>query len=82
MKIRLAINTFIRYAGEESVVWCPRTGGCTVMRNAQPILEELRRDWRDFEEIVCGAAAKFNCGAEDVREGAPTCRFRPSPMPQ
>ena len=52
MKIRLSSNTFIRHADEESVVWCPRTGGCTVMRNAQPILEEVKREWRDVGEIV------------------------------
>lgn len=69
MKIRLSSNVFIRHAEDESVVWCPRTGGCTVMRNAQPILEEVKREWRDVEEIVCSAAAKFDCGVEDVREG-------------
>lgn len=38
MKYRYARNTFVRHACDESVVWCPRTGGCTVMRNAQVIL--------------------------------------------
>lgn len=39
------------------------------MRNAQPILEEVKREWRDVEEIVRVVAAKFECGVEDVREG-------------
>ena len=69
MKIRLSTNTFIRYAGEESVVWCPRTGGCTVMRNARPILDEVKRERRSVDGIVGSVAAKFECWVEDVREG-------------
>lgn len=49
MKIRLLLNTFVRHAKDESVVWCPRTGGCTVMRNARLILEEVKREWRDVD---------------------------------
>ena len=52
MKIGLSAKTFVRNAGEESEVWCPRTGGCMVMRNAQPILDEVKREWRDVGEIV------------------------------
>ena len=69
MTIRLHKHVFIRHAGEESVVWCPRTGGCTVMRNAQPILEEVKSEWWSVDEIVGSVAAKFDCGVEDVREG-------------
>jgi len=39
------------------------------MRNAQLILEEVKREWRSVDEIVRSAAAKFDCGVEDVREG-------------
>ena len=69
MKTRLRNRVFIRHAGEESVVWCPNTGGCTVMQNAQPILDEVKRDWRDVEEIVLAVAGKFGCGEDEVREG-------------
>ena len=69
MKIMLQDHVFIRNVGDESVVWCPRTGGCTVMRNARPILEEVTREWRSIEEIVGAAAAKFECGVDEVREG-------------
>jgi len=72
MTIRLCHHVFIRHADDESVVLCPRTGGCTVMRNAQPILEEVRREWRHVEEIVRIVAAKFECGVVDVREGVET----------
>ena len=69
MKIRLQNHTFIRNVGDESVVWGPRTGGCTVMRNAQPILEEVKREWRDVEEIVRVVGEKFECAVDEVREG-------------
>ena len=69
MKVCLKVGVFVRHADDESVVWCPRTGGCTVLRNAQPILEEVRREWRDVEELTCAVAARFDCGVEDVREG-------------
>jgi len=39
------------------------------MENAEAILEEVTRDWRDVEEIVRAVAAKFGCGADEVREG-------------
>ena len=69
MKIQLKKHIFIRNAGDESIVWCPRTGGCTVLRNAQLILEEVKREWRDVEDIVRAAGKKFECAVDEVREG-------------
>ena len=69
MKVRWRKAVFIRHAGDESVVWCPNTGGCTVMENARAILDEVTRKWRDVEEIVHAIAAKFDCGKDEVREG-------------
>lgn len=51
------------------MVWCPRTGGCTVMRNAQPILDEITREWRSVDEIVRAVATKFDCSDEEAAEG-------------
>lgn len=39
------------------------------MRNAWPILDEVKQEWRDVEEIVRVVAAKFDCGVDEVREG-------------
>ena len=69
MTIRLSNNAFIRHAADESVVWCPCSGGCTVMRNAKPILEEVPREWRSVDDIVRVVAAKFECGVEEIKEG-------------
>lgn len=68
-KIRLASCTFVRHAGDESVVWCPRTGGCTVMRDARAILDEVTHEWRGRGEIMQSVAERFGCAAEEVAEG-------------
>jgi radical SAM protein with 4Fe4S-binding SPASM domain len=39
------------------------------MENAGVILDEVTRKWRDVEEIVRTVGAKFDRGADDVREG-------------
>ena len=69
MALRLIKDTFIRHFTDEVMVWCPRTGGCTVLKNAQPILEEVSREWREFDDIVHAVAAKFECDENEVREG-------------
>ena len=50
--IQFKRGVYIRHANDESIVWCPRTGGCTVLKNAQPILEEVTREWREIDDIV------------------------------
>ena len=42
------------------------------MRNAQPILEEVKRDWRSVDEIARAVAKKFGCTVDDVQEGVET----------
>ena len=69
MKIRIHGQIYIRHAGDESVVWCPRTGGCTVLQNAQSILDEIKREWRSVDEIAQAVSAKFECGQEEIAEG-------------
>ena len=69
MKMRQPNHVFMRHVGDESVVWCPRTGGCTVMRNAQAILDEVKHEWRDVEDIVHAVGEKFECTVDEVREG-------------
>ena len=69
MKIEMYKQIYIRHVDEESVIWHPRTGGCTVMRNAQPILDEITREWRSVDGIVDAVAVKFGCCADEVREG-------------
>ena len=51
MRVRLHNRVFIRHAGNESVVWCPNTGGCTVMENAGAILDEVK-EWKPAKKGV------------------------------
>ena len=66
---RLNRNVYVRYMGEVSAVWCSRTGGCTILKNAQAILEEISREWREMDEIIHAVASKFACGVGEVAEG-------------
>lgn len=70
MKIRWQKNVFVRHAGDESIVWCPRTGGCTVMKDVQPFLEEVKAEWRDELNIDSAVAAKFDCSLKEVAADA------------
>ena len=59
MNICWSESVIVRHAGEESVVWCPRSGGCTVMNGAVEILSEIKNVRRERDEIVNAVAAKF-----------------------
>ena len=67
--IRFTVNVYVHHVDEESIVWCPRTGGCTVLKDAHPILSEVLWEWRSVEDIVHVVAAKFNCAEDVVRDG-------------
>lgn len=69
MKVKWGNQVYIRHFADESVAWCPRTGGCTVMRNAQPILNEVKYEWRSIDEIALAVAEKFCCDMDEVRDG-------------
>ena len=69
MKMKWGNQAYTRHANDESIVWCPRSVGCTVLKNAQPILEEVSREWREVDDIVRSVAAKFECAIDEVREG-------------
>lgn len=70
MKIRWQQNVFVRHADDESIVWCPRSDGCTVMKDVQPFLEEIGCESREESEIIAAVAAKFNCETSEVGEDA------------
>ena len=67
MKIHFCPAVFVRHIKNESAIWCPRTGGCTVLCDSRPFLEEIAGEWRSVDEIVRTVAAKFDCKEEDVR---------------
>ena len=69
MKVHISDGVFVRHVADESVVWCPHTGGCIALRNAKQILDEVPREWRSIEDIVCAVATKFECAVDEVSEG-------------
>lgn len=72
MTVRLRPQVFIRHAGDESLVVCPRTGGCTVLSGARPFLAPLDATPRDWDGIVREITAAFGCPPDDVAEDART----------
>ena len=64
--IRLCNSINVRHVTNESMVWCPRTGGCTSMRSVQPFLREIGLEWRGIAEIKKVIAAKFDCAEADI----------------
>ena len=62
-----AQGVFIRHSGDESLVWNPRTSGCSVIRDCQPFLAEISWAWREESEIVAAIAAKFSCAVPEVQ---------------
>ncbi len=68
MKTRLNRNVFIRHAGEESLLWRPRTGASFVLKDAMPLLEEIGREWRSEWDIIDAYAAKVDCQSNEVAE--------------
>ena len=71
MYVRWQDNTFVRHEKDESVVWHPRSEGCTVLKDAKTILREIMCGWRDDYTIITAVAKKFECQtdviANDVR---------------
>ena len=67
VKIHFCPGVFVRHIKDESVIWCPCSGGCTMLRDSRPFLEEIAGEWRGVDEIVRAVAAKFDCKEDAVR---------------
>jgi len=68
MKIRCTTDVYVRHAADESMVWCPHTGGCTIMRDVKPFLEDIGWKWRAVDEIKKLIAAKFDCTVAEIED--------------
>lgn len=65
----LKSNVFIRHVDDRTVVWEPRTGGCTVFVNARPIIEEIEKNFCEEGDIIKSVAEKFECDVTDISDG-------------
>ncbi|MCI5779444.1 MAG: radical SAM protein [Lentisphaeria bacterium] len=65
-------DTFVRHAGEESLLWNRRTSACVILQDAKPFLDALTYEPQSEEEIIRKVAATFETApaevAADVRE--------------
>ena len=73
MKFSLNEHTYLRHAGEETLLWNKRTYACRVLKDARPFLQPIERgENRSLDEIVTEVAQVFNLlpqeVADDVRD--------------
>lgn len=70
MKICLSRGVIVRHQANESIVWHPRTNGCTVMSDVRSFLDEIGKAWREERDVINRIAKKFECDASVVAEDA------------
>ena len=68
MRIKLARGTFVRYCGDECVVWCPRTGGCSILRSANVIVKAIGRDAISVEAVAKYTSKALDCSVQEARD--------------
>ena len=72
MKPYYSPQTFIRHAGNESLLWNRRTSACSILKDAKPFLDAVSCEPLNEDEIIRKIAKTFECKpdevAEDVRE--------------
>lgn len=66
--MKYKVGVFIRHCDGESVIWCPRTGGCTVLKDCQAFLDEIGNEWRGRDEILDAISRKYGCGIDVIQE--------------
>ncbi len=69
MEVRLKTNVFTRHFEDDSVVCCPRTGGCTIFSHAKKIIEAINFKWQKVEDIVRAVVRNTGCTPEDAAFG-------------
>ena len=67
MKFRLNSGVFVRHNEGESIVWCPSSSGCTILKNSQCFLDEIVKDWREENECAASLARKYGWAQDEVR---------------
>ena len=65
-------QTFLRHAGDESLLWNRRTSACAILKDARPFLDAISYEAQSENQIIRNVAKTFECGpdevAQDVRE--------------
>ena len=65
-KIALSKGVFLRHVGDETAIWCPRSAGCLVLRNACHVISQLLQN-ESVGASVHSLAEEFGCDEIEVR---------------
>ena len=68
MKQSYSPQTFLRHAGNESLLWNRRTSACVILQDAKPFLDAISYEPQSEEEIIHKVAKTFECKPDDVAE--------------
>ncbi len=69
MNVKWVENVYVRHVDDESIVWHPRSGGCTVMRNVRVFLDMISHlEYKNIDDILNRVARVFDCVIDDIRE--------------
>ena len=69
MKFALDKHTYLRHAGEESLLWNKRTYACRILKDAKPFLQPIEQgENRSLDEIVTEVAQVFNLLPQEVAD--------------
>ena len=67
-KMNYRKDTFIRHAGNESLLWNRRTSACEILQDAKSFLVAISYEPQSEEEIIHKVAKTFACKPDDVSE--------------
>lgn len=74
MKFSLNEHSYLRHAGEETLLWNKRTYACRILKGAQAFLSPIEHgEMKDLEEIVAEVAQIFNLPQQAVADDV--CAF-------
>ena len=66
LKIRYSPHTFIRHCDGESLIWHRRNYAAFTLRDAEPFLNAISRDYRDVDSIVVNLASFFEADKDEI----------------
>ena len=66
LKIRYSPHTFIRHCNGESLIWHRQNYAAFILKDAEPFLNSISRDYRDVDSIVVNLASFFEADKDEI----------------
>lgn len=66
LKIRYSPHTFIRHCDGESLIWHRRNYAAFTLKDAEPFLNSISRDYRDIDSIIVNLASLFEADKDEI----------------